>query len=564
MEALDAVIEAERRRFRVEGLAVAVVQGGETLLARGFGVRERDSALPVTDQTLFAIGSSTKAFTASLVAALVDDGLVEWDTPIREYLPEFRMHDPVATEHATLRDLLSHRCGLPRHDLVWYSNSSVTRAEMVRRLRYLEPNKTFREMWQYNNLMYLTAGYLAGEVLGCSWEEAVRQRLLAPLRMTNTNFSTIESQKSDDYAVPYTERDDKVLPVEFRELPLGAPAGSINSCVADMAGWVAAQLNDGRLGDRQVISTSALRELQAPTMVMPEGPQLWSETYLTGYALGWMLESYRGHKLVHHGGNVDGFSTLVAFAPKADIGVVALSNMNGTPVPNVVVYRVLDELLGLDPLPWGQRYRELLETARAGAKQAAAHQAAKSLNQAPTHPIADYAGEYHHPGYGAFVVTVEGDNLMPHYNDMQLLCDHRHLDTWDLTLEIFELHLPLTFSTDADGNVASLAIPMEPTVDPIVFVRKPDTATKDPELLARLTGTYEMGPLRLVITVRGGTTMTASVAGQGDVELEPHHGTLFRVKGQPAMTMEFLLDDQLKVTEVVVQPAGIFHPVAEG
>jgi CubicO group peptidase (beta-lactamase class C family) len=557
--ALEDLIESERQRFKVEGAAVGIVHNGEVLLCRGFGQRDRGAALPVTDQTLFAIGSSTKAFTASLVAALVDDGRIAWDKPVRDYVPAFRMHDEFATEHMTPRDLLCHRAGLPRHDLAWYNNTSVTRAEMVRRLRYLEPNASFRQIWQYNNLMYITAGHLAEEMLGCTWEDGVRQRLLDPIGMARTNFSTLESQKTEDHAIPYTERDGEVIEVDFRELPLAGPAGSMNSTVSEMLRWIQVQLGGGCWGDTQVISPAALHELHAPTMVMPEGPQLWDETYMTGYALGWMLENYRGHRLVHHGGNIDGFSTLVSFAPRDGIGVVVLSNQNATPLPTALTYSVLDSLLDLSPLPWGERFRGLLEAMRTGAKEAVAHQSATARDLPPSHPLDEYVGTYAHDGYGPLRVTRNADALVPHFNDLELICSHRHLDTWDLELKIFDLHFPMTFWTDVDGEIGSVSVPMEPSVAPIVFHRVADAL--DVELLSQMTGQYEMGPLVVTVALKR-ETLTVSIAGQGTAELEPHRGLVFKIKGQAATTVEFVRSPDGTFDRVVAQPVGVFTRVA--
>src|SRR5258708_14596618 len=225
---LERLIEEERQRFDVPGVAVAVVHGGRVVLSRGFGQRDLAKGLPVTDQTLFAIGSSTKAFTASLCGALVDDGLLEWDRPVRHYLPRLRMHDPVATELLTVRDMLSHRSGLPRHDMLWYGNEKLRREELVERLPHLEPNKTFRELWQYNNLMYVTAGYLAGELMGCGWEEAVRRRLLQPSGIGGTNFSVLESQQAPDHALPHAPTAAGLVEVPFRGLDLAGPAGPLH------------------------------------------------------------------------------------------------------------------------------------------------------------------------------------------------------------------------------------------------------------------------------------------------------------------------------------------------
>jgi CubicO group peptidase (beta-lactamase class C family) len=559
MESLEHYIEEQRTNFKVKGIGVAVVKEGEVVLSKGFGDRDAERGLPVTPETIFSIGSSSKAFTATLIGALVDDGLLEWDKPVRHYLPWFAMFDKTAGEQMTPRDLLCHRSGLPRHDLLWYNNQDADRAELIRRLPHLENSRGFREVWQYNNLMFLTAGYLAGELLGLSWEDAVQQRLLDPLGMTNTNFSVLQSQKSEDFSLPYSEKDDDAIEIPFRPIDLVGPAGSINSSITDMTKWVSAQVNGGRAGDRQVISPSALSQLHAPTMVMPEGPSFFDEAYGTGYALGWFLESYRGFKLVHHGGNIDGFSALVAFLPKQQIGIVALTNMNGSSLPMVAAYRAIDELLGLEPIPWGERYKTLLDTMKAGAKESKAHAEAKTKAAPPSHPLEDYAGDYTHPGYGNFDITLVDGKLVPHYNALDFTMEHKHYDIWNARYELFDMTLPLSFGTDLEGNIATLTAPLEPSVKPIVFQKQAAKGLSDPSVLSRYTGSYSMGPMTIVVDVERDTVLVATIAGQGKAELVPYEERIFTIKGQEATTVEFVLAANGSVEKVVL-PGAVFTP----
>jgi CubicO group peptidase (beta-lactamase class C family) len=559
-ESLVKYIEEQQELWQVQGLGVAIVKGDEAIISKGFGLRDVENSKEVTGQTLFAIGSSSKAFTSTLIGALVDDGLIEWDKPVRHYIPKFRMFDQVATEHMTVRDLLCHRSGLPRHDLLWYNNLELTRADIIDKLQYLEPSKTFREVWQYNNLMYITAGYLAGELLGKSWEEAVQQRLLEPLEMRNTNFSIIDLQKSDDHSQPYTDRDDKVIEIPFRGLDLAGPAGSINSCIDDMTNWVMANVNGGVHNGNTVISPNALSQLHAPTMVMPEGPQLWDETYDTGYALGWFLESYRGNKVVHHGGNIDGFSALVAFAPKAQIGVVVLTNMNGTMLPTVIAYRAFDELLGLESINWGERYHNFIQAMKGGIKEAMERKASSAKKVPPSHELEEYAGQYEHPGYGTFTITVENGNLVPDFNGLDLKFEHRHFDVWEAVIDLFQLSIPIKFEMDEEGNIVALTSRLESTVDPIRFVKKTSLELDD-EMLNKLAGDYAMGPITLNVAVTEGKLMVSTMGGP-QAELTPYRDLTFTLKEAAAQSLEFVLGDDGAVKELVVQPAGVFTPVA--
>ena len=234
---LDEFVAGAMKDWKVPGVAVAVVKDGQVILSKGYGTRDADKQLPVTPKTLFAIGSITKSFTVTALGMLADDGKLDWDKPVREYLPEFRLYDQVASDHMTPRDLVTPRSGLPRHDALWY-NSTFTRREMIERLRYLEPSKDFRSTWQYNNLMFLTAGYLAGQLAGTSWEELVRARIFGPLGMTGSNFSVTDSQKSPDFAQPYATVKEETKKIPFRGIDEMAPAGSINSNIEDMTRYL--------------------------------------------------------------------------------------------------------------------------------------------------------------------------------------------------------------------------------------------------------------------------------------------------------------------------------------
>jgi len=556
-------IDAERERFKVRGTAVVVVQDGEVVLSTGFGERDAAKGLPVTDTTLFAIGSSTKAFTCTVLATLVDEGLLSWDRPVRHYLPKFDLVDPVATANLTLRDMLSHRSGLPRHDLVWYGDTALARKDVVERLAVLKPNKGLRELWQYNNLMYITAGYLTELTLGCTWEEAVRQRILDPLGMTNTNFSVVDSQRSADHSLPYIERPTgEVALMPFRGLDLAGPAGSINSCVADMSRWLLLNCGGGEVDGQRLVSAAALREIHSVSMAMPDAGRLFDEVSPVGYGMGWMVDNYRGQRVLHHGGNIDGFSALVSFAPKANTGVVILTNMNATPMREVVAYRVWDEVFGLESLPWGERLRGVVESMMTGATQAKEHRAGQAKPLPPSHPLEEYAGLYVHPGYGTFAVTVVDDKLVPDFHGLDASLAHRHLDVWDLRVELQDQELPIAFQTNFDAEVDGLIAVLEPTVDPIRFERQADPALSDPAVLARFVGSYVMGPLAVKVTLNDSGVLIGESQPGGTFELEPWRGTTFGVKGAPMGKIEFVVDGD-KVVRLVAG-AGIFERVVEG
>ena len=549
-------IEDERRRFEVPGLAVVVVHDGKVVLSEAFGHRDLARDLPVTSETAFAIGSVTKAFTAATVAALVDDGVLEWDRPVREYIAGFRMHDPVATECLSPRDLLCHRSGLPRHDLVWYGEETLTRREFVERLRFLEPNKSFRSTWQYNNLMYLTAGYLCEAVTGRTWEDLLHERVLEPLAMRATTFNW---DQCGEVSLPYGERDSKLQLIPYERAPDACgPAGSIYSTIEDMTAWLQVNLGAGRLGDEQVLAETTIRELHTPQMVMPDS-RILPEAYNVAYGLGWTIGDYRGHKTVHHGGNIDGFSALVAMVPEANAGVVVLSNRNITMIREAITYHVFDDVLGLEAIEWGERWKETEDALWGGMKEANA-KAPRVEGARLSHGLDDYAGDYEHPAYGRFGVTLVAGKLQPSFHGLGLTLTHRHYDVFDLVIEEFETsQLAAIFRTDADGDIADVTIGFEPSVEPIVFTRLPDVL--DPAVAARLPGTYSNGPLAVDVALDPSGRLTVKFPGGPRRALLPHRGLKFRVEGAAGALVTFVTDDSGAPTEVVVRPGGVFRRV---
>ncbi len=562
LDGYDAFVEKTIQDFKVPGLAIAIVKGGEVVYAKGFGYRDVEQKLPVTADTLFAIGSSTKAFTTFTLATLVDEGKLEWDKPVRTFLPGFQMYDLNTSETITPRDLVTHRSGLPRHDLVWYNNNALTRKDVVERLRYLEPNEQLRAKWQYNNLMFLTAGYLTEYLTGKPWEDSVRERVFEPLGMTRTNFSVDASQKDADHALPYKEDDDeKIVLMPFRNINMIGPAGSINSSVNDMAKWVKLHLGNGKVGDKQVIGANTLADLHLPQMVMgvpAERPELTPPSY----ALGWMVDGYRGHTRVEHGGNIDGFSALVTLLPQDDLGMVVLTNKDGTGTPERLVRHTIDRFLKLDPIDWNGEALAKREKGKEANKAAKAKkESVKKPGTKPAHKLADYAGDYENPGYGPLKVAVAGDHLEMTYNGITAPLEHWHYEVWNgkegATDPTFE-NMKFLFQGDVKGNVSALSAQFEPQVKDIVFARKPDARLSDPAYLARFLGEYEMAGQTGTIVLTG-NVLTITLPGAPALHLEPAVDGDFTLKEFRIISVSFVEDAQGNVTGALFnQPDGVY------
>ena len=561
MESIERFVVEQLAAWEVPGCSVAAVRDGEVVLATGWGRRDLEADLPVTAGTLFAIGSTTKAFTASMVGALVDDGLLEWERPVRDYLPDLRLHDLVATDRLTVVDLLSHRSGLPRHDLAWVGHPDRSRADLVRRLRYLPLSRDLRQEFQYCNLGYLAAGHLVEVLSGVTWEDYLRSRLLGPLGMGRSNLSVADRGADPDHAAGYERRRGVVVSVPPRPIAAMAPAGAINSCASDMARWLLTQLSGGQVDGQAVMSPATVARQQEPHMVLPEDRTFPASTR-HAYGHGWMIGRYRDHRLAEHGGGIDGFQTECMLLPDDGIGVAVLTNTSSSAMAPVVAYRVLDELLNLEPLDWFSPFKARFDAAMAGMREARG--ARRVVAGAPLpRPLDAYAGDYEHPGYGTLTITAEAGTLQPRLGTMDLSLAHRHYETFDL--EWHELgdqsHLfPLMFLSDPDGDITALTVPFEPSVGPLRFDRLPDAQARDPEVLRRLCGTYVMGPIEIVVAGQGDDVLTVTAPGAPPFELQPRRGLRFEVKGQPGVTAEFELDDTGAVARLVVQPLGIFLP----
>ncbi len=499
LRGLDDFVARVMKEWQVPGLALGVIQDGKPVLLKGYGYRDVEKRLPVTPRTLMAIGSNTKSFTVVLMGMLADSAKLEWDKPVRTYLPDFQLYDDFATREMTPRDLVTHRSGLPRHDGLWYGRS-FTREELYRRLKYLEPSASFRSRWQYQNLMFLTAGYLVERRTGRSWDDLIRERVFAPLEMTRSNTSVRDLPAADDAALGYVWRDcpaEKaagmvgtagaagagapsstecgLVQVPYRNIDAVAPAGSINSDVEEMLHYIQFHIDSGRYNGRAILSKENANLMETPQMLVGD-QEIWpDELGVATYGLGLSVTSYRGRKLVQHGGGIDGFISQMSWLPKERIGIMVLTNMSGTnPVPNIVTRNVIDRLLGLAPIDWVARTEKQLQDAKAKRiKQRTDHAAERQPNTSPSHPLSAYGGTYEHPAYGRLSVQADGAALSVSFDGFNVPLKHFHYDVFEIDDPIDALPLSgrVTFLMDSKGNIDRMAVPFEPSVKDIEFTR---------------------------------------------------------------------------------------------
>jgi CubicO group peptidase (beta-lactamase class C family) len=471
----DGFVEQVMKDWKVPGLAVAVVKDGKVIYARGFGYRDVQKGLKVTSDTLFAIGSCSKAFTATAMAILDDESKLDWDKPVRNYLPDLMLYDGYATEHIRPRDLVTHQSGLPRHDMVWYG-SPLSRREIFERLRHLEPSKPLHAKYQYNNLMYMTAGILIERISGATWEDFVPKKILDPLEMKASNFSVNDSRKAADYSLPYGEVKGEVKEIPFRDIDAVGPAGSINSSVNEMSRWLLMQLGKGKFNGRQIVSEKGLAETHTPQIVAGGGLK-YDEDYYFSYAMGWAVTSYRGHPELSHSGGIDGFTSQVRFLPKDQLGVVVLTN-SSSPASRLISANAVDRTLGLSEAPLAQRAKDDAAKAReAQAKAKAEDEAKRKKDAPPTHALRDYTGRFDHPAYQTLAVTQEGGQLKFDLHGLTGGLKHYHYDIFQVAEDATALGgTKLTFLINRAGEIDRVAIGLEPNVKEIIFTRRNENA----------------------------------------------------------------------------------------
>ena len=543
LDGFEGFVEATRQEWQVPGLAVTAIRDGEIVFSGGFGLRDRERELPVTPETLFPLASVTKSFTATAMAALVDDGRLEWDTPVKAYLPDFELYDPSLTERVTPRDLLSHRTGVPRHDAVWF-NRAIERGELMELLRHVPPNAELHAAYQYSNLMFMAAGWLIGAVAGSTYEDFVRLRLLEPLGMLETNFSIAESKNRENCSRAHARREERVesIPYYERQQAIG-PAGMIVSNTAELARWVQFNLTAGRSEDgTQLVSPEQMRELrriQIPYRVESIHPE---EQGPSGYGLGWGIDTLHGQTLVNHTGGITGFSTIAAFMPELGAGIAILTNLDHTPGAfRSVANNYFERCLGVEPIDWTARQRNAEQLDAAAEQRLEELALAQAASGSPAHPLAVYTGAYEHPAYGVIEITETDGGLAALYNEMPCELKHLHHDVFRLVMRDRGDECLVRFGTGFRGDVESFEAALEPFAAPIVFTPVREAA-RDP----RLVGRFALDDGRIVQIDRrpdGGLTASLPMLELRDVELVPVGPRELALKGTDLVSFTVSFDE---------------------
>jgi CubicO group peptidase (beta-lactamase class C family) len=413
---LDAYIANAVKTWKIPGIGVAIVRNDSVLFTKGYGTLAANSTTPVNETTLFEIGSSSKAFTATLVAMLVGDGKMRFDDHVTDYLPDFKMYDPLATAEVTLRDALTHRSGIARGELVWLG-SGATRAEVLHRVRFLKPESPFRSRWSYQNMMFLAAGEAAAKAAGTTWEDLVQKRIFTPLGMTSS-MPTGVGLTNPNAAKPHGMDHDTAFvkpPFDARNI---APAGSILSNARDMAQWLRLQLGDGMFNGQRLVASAALRETHTPQMVIGAGAlgrgrgnEAVPQTVFSTYGMGWIVEDHRRNLVWQHGGNTPGMTAAVGMMPERKFGVVVLSNMQSAQLPELIMRYVFDREIGAPMRDLsGEAYTRLIAQRKTADSMQVVQAGQRSKSEPPV-PLSAFAGTYVDSLYGEATVSIVNGRL---------------------------------------------------------------------------------------------------------------------------------------------------------
>ncbi|MGI6177209.1 MAG: serine hydrolase [Eubacterium sp.] len=479
------LIEREMKYWRIPGAGFAAVGDGFPTEYECFGLRDIENRLPFDEDTLFCIASCSKSMTAEMIGSLVAEGVLDFDRPISEYLPEFQLFDPEASKNFTLRDMLCHRTGFGANDVLW----PCDRADLAKRIRYVEPCGVFRDKSLYSNVIYALIGYVAEAVTGKSWPQLMQEYVFDPIHMDATSCTAEKMLAAEDRAIPYYVEEFEPVRKEFWNIDGGGPAASVNTTIKDFAKWLKFNIAGGVNEDGvRVIPEAQFREIHSPQMYYKDF--IDDDKYPCHYyCMGWRYGEYRGHRFLKHSGKIEGFSSFQVYLPDEKVGVCMMANIH-TPATEFefsMTYSILDAILREEPKDWAHAFRPKgaedaahapLECYLTNRENVAALKLCREIDGLPpNHALSDFAGEYANPGHGPASVRFDaGENrLYLHYRDQEFPLRHYGADSFvmdGVLTDTLTLSVPVTFVSDEFGDVIKVKICYEKRTNDIVFVKK--------------------------------------------------------------------------------------------
>ena len=562
LRGFDDYMAQVMKDWNAPGIGVGIVMKDKLVFAKGYGFRDYGNKLPYTPTTTQPIASNSKLFTAVALGLLVEEGKLRWDEPIKRFVPAIRFYNDELDRSVTIRDMLSHRTGITRHDGIWYK-STFSRRDLWDRLRYLEPAAPIRTTFLYNNLMYTAGGQVIEELSGLTWEQFVKRRIFDPLGMSRSTLTIEDNLKGPEPAVPFSERRDSTelyrQPYYTAEVAI-APAGAINSSVQDLSRWVIALLNGGTVDGRQVIPNAAIRETMSPSLAMPNAAlesRGWGENLNQYYGMGRWISSYRGHLLALHGGDLPGFHSQVSIMPNDSLGVIVLVvGDHVAPFYNGLTYHIYERLLGMSLTPWSERLNGIrLKNKAAGTQARSVANVGQVPGTTPSHPLGDYVGEFEHAAYGVVTVARRDAGLAFEFHGIKMPLNHFHYDRFDTPDDEEDGKFSLNFRTNPMGEVESADISLDEAA--VTFTRRVPAVLMTESTLKMYAGSY-LSPSGAKVEVAFQPGKGLSIRGAGGFDLQPWRPHQFRVKEFPDQVISFTVEAGKVLAMRQRDPSGEF------
>ncbi len=560
---MDTMINRILKEWNVPGVSISVVEKNKVILSKGYGYKDYENKKLVTENTLFGIGSCTKAFTSSLLSLPMKEGKLELDKSITNYLPELRFYNNELTANVTVRDMLCHRTGLARHDFAMYSGVTSSRDSLIYKVRFMEPSTPLRQRFQYNNYMYLALGKLSETLSGKTWKQLMHERFFTPLAMNSSNTSITESEKASDFSYAYTEKEGKVIKLPFLDVECIAPAGAVNSTAKDMANWMLMWTNGGKFNGKEIVShdfyTQAISSQMVARANLPTKEQ--PDFYFFNYGLGWYNANYGGQYGVGHGGNIDGFTSYLIFFPADSLGIFVVANQNNSAVPRIVTNLLSDRMMGIPFRDWHRITKDAADKTTAATK--AANMENSKVNAKLPVDLMVYTGTYKDEAYGMITINQENDRLTGTYNLWKLKIEYLHHNYFKFSVannDVFDGSEAIKgqFMINADGAVESLKMPFETDVKEIEFKKQLNFTVKIKDL-QKYIGDYDFTGVTAKIYLTESNILKAVVPGQPEYELIPVRLDVFYLKGAKGVSIKFERDEQGNVPGCsFIQPNGTF------
>ncbi|MDB5250325.1 MAG: penicillin-binding protein [Segetibacter sp.] len=538
----DKEMEKNLKDWNMPGAGVGIVKNGKLVFVKGYGFRDYERKSPITPNTLFQIASNTKLFTSTAIGLLVNEGKLDWDKPIKTFVPSIEFYNNELNNTITIRDMLSHRTGVTRHDLIWYK-SDFNRTELFEKLKYLEPAQPLRQGFLYNNLMYAASGHIINLIEGKTWEQYVQEKLLNPLKMKSTVFTITDMLKQTDVFIPFNEKRDTTILYKtsyMNETEGLGPAGSIVSNISDMSHWLAALMNKGKYDGIQVIPEAVVNATMQPSIALDNSSldQGFTEILNPVYGMGRQTQSYRGHQIVMHGGDLRGIHSQISYMPQDSIGVIVFVIGDHSLRYNSIVYNIYEHLLGLSITPWSERGLKNRDARKKQGKEGREKAIVGQVkNTKPSHPLSDYLGDFENSAYGTINIARKDTAITFTLHNIHLPMHHFHYDRFDTKNDEVDGFYSLNYQTNPQGDIERFIVSLDE--GEVIFVKKIDASLSSITTLSKYTGKYKIGTNSVKVFIKNKAHLF--IEGSPDLELIPYRSNIFKIKEFSDASVEFVV-----------------------